>query len=147
MCSSTAESAPKEETIASSPGSSSIAWRSTAGPSISSNMPLSAMMPSARSLSRFGSALSAAALAIAIECLLERGLAQPAEGVDEALAFVPTLAQVEIDQPLDGRRHLIRHEAGPEDGADRSRFGAVAADGDLVELGALLLDAEDADVA
>ena len=41
----------------------------------------------------------------------------------------------------------VLRQAVTEDVADRGLFGSVAADGDLVELGALLFDAQNADVA
>src|SRR5690606_15444556 len=103
-------------------------------------MPLSARMPSSRSLSPLRWLCGAAmASSVAIEGLLERGLAEPAEGVNEALILALALAEIEVDQPLDGVGDLVGDEAWAEDFADGSGLGAVAANGDLVELGALLL--------
>ena len=48
---------------------------------------------------------------------------------------------------LDGVGDLVRAEAAADDLADRGVLVAGAAKRDLVELGALLLDAEDADMA
>src|SRR4051794_22294831 len=113
MWSSTDESAPNEETTASSPSSNCVAaCRSTPTPSISSNMPLSAMMPRARSLS--GLASATANLGIAIERLLERRLADPAIGIDERFAVARALRDIEVDQLLDRSRHFIRNQPVPE---------------------------------
>src|SRR5688572_3120491 len=137
MWSSTEESAPKDETIARSPGSSSFAaCRSTLSPSISSNMPLSARMPSSRSLSglcwlcRFAS--GEASSGIAIEGLLERRFAKPPEGRDERLVRALTLLEVGIDQAFDGVGHFLGRKAMSEDIADRCILGGVAADRNLI---------------
>src|SRR5687767_3864672 len=131
MCSSTMESAPKDETIARSSGRISVAWRRTETPSSSSNMPLSDMMPSWRS-----GLVATAALGIAIERLLERLLAEAAESGDERLVVACAPGDIGVDQPLDSVRHVFRNETVAEDVADRSVLGGVAADGDLIELGA-----------
>src|SRR6218665_3841668 len=113
MCSSTAESAPKDETMAMSSASSSVAaWRRTDTPSISSNMPLSDMMPSALSLSGFRSECSWIwELDIPIKRLLERLLAEPAEGGDKGFVGGLAAGDIGIDQPLDGVGHVFGHEA------------------------------------
>src|SRR5215813_7340486 len=81
-----------------------------------------------------------------IELLLERGQAEAAIGVEEALAL---LAAVEID--IDDRLHRIDDAVGGEgradDVADAGVLVGAAAEGDLVELLALLVDAQDADMA
>src|SRR5215217_1012617 len=108
-------------------------------------MPLSARMPSARSLS---CAMGVgASLGIAIEGLLERGFTEAAIGVDEALVGADAPGDIGVDQRLDGAGHVLCLKAGPDDLADRGMFGRVATQRDLVQLAALLLDAENADMA
>src|SRR6218665_2351860 len=134
--------------MARSPGSNcSVAWRRTETPSISSNMPLSDMMPSSRRASRLcGRRPATARSSVAIKRLLERLLAEAAEGIDEGLGRAFTAGGIGIDQPLDGVGHVVGNETVAENVADGGLLGGVAADGDLVELGALLLDAQNADM-
>src|SRR6185369_1555151 len=146
ICSSTAESAPNDETMATSSFSTSLtACRSTATPSISSNMPLSAMIPRARSLSGLGCAK--ARLGIAIERLLERCLAQTAIRGDKRFVGTSALAEVEIDELLDGVGDLLGDKPMTENVADGRVLRPVAPHRNLVQLGALLLDAQHANVA
>ena len=56
-------------------------------------------------------------------------------------------ADVGLDDPLDRVGDLVRAEAASDNLADRGVLVAGAAEGDLVEFGALLLDTEDADMA
>src|SRR5690606_35165470 len=121
MWSSTAESAPKDDTMARSPGSSSVAaCRSTPIPSISSNMPLSARMPNSRSLSFLCNAcgMDASASAVAIERLLEGGIAQTAISHNEGVLGALARGDVLVDQPLDRIGHRVGLETRPEDLAD-----------------------------
>src|SRR6476661_6078707 len=104
-------------------------------------MPLSARMPSARSLSCAG--WTGASLGIAIKGLLERGFAEAAIGLDEGFVSAGALRDIGVDQFLDGAGHRIGLKAGTDDLAHRSLLGCVAAQGDLVKLATLLLDAED----
>src|SRR5437868_7313853 len=82
---------------------------------------------------------------VGIDGLLEGGDARAAEGVQEALA-VAALAQVDLDHLLDGLGHLVGRQGRAQHGAERGVLFAGAAQGDLVELLALLIDAQDADV-
>ena len=61
----------------------------------------------------------------------------------------PVLPQVEVgvDDRLDGVDDLVGGEGRADDVAERRGLGGGAAERDLVELLALLVDAEDADVA
>src|SRR5690606_27608354 len=83
---------------------------------------------------------------VGIHGLLERGDAGTPECVEEPLAVL-AFAQIDLDQLLDGLGDLLVRQGGAQDGAQRRVFGARAAQGDLVELLALLIDAKDADVA
>src|SRR5690348_12821930 len=80
------------------------------------------------------------------ECLLEWRQTDAAIGVRELLAVAPQ-PEIDVDQPVDRGRNLVRRDRGTHDAAQR-RLGVVAAaDGDLIGLGAVLFEAEDADVA
>src|SRR5690606_18203555 len=106
--------------MAISPGSrSSTALRSTPSASISSNTPLSATMPRARTLSRRGSADTAAGLAIAIKRLLEGCIAQTAIGSDERLFGAGAVGEIGVDQLLDSVRNGLGLKARAQDLAYR----------------------------
>ena len=83
--------------------------------------------------------------------LLERIDADPLQRVDEALGAVATLREIGVDQRLDHVGHLVVAKRRAEDAPGHGRAvagGAVrAAEGDLVPLLAVLVDAEHADVA
>src|SRR5881394_1541541 len=90
---------------------------------------------------------------LAIDPLLERLHADTLHDVDETLHLAIALIEVALDQSFDHVRHLGAREGRAEHLAQR-RVGAlamgfplVAADLDLVPLLAVLIDAEDADVA
>ena len=51
------------------------------------------------------------------------------------------------DDGVDGVRHGFRPEAGADDGADRGVVLGAAAERNLIELGAFLVDAENTDIA
>jgi hypothetical protein len=70
----------------------------------------------------------------------------PLDGVDEELVGVAQL-EVGFDQLRDHVGHLGRRERGPDHLAQRGVVALPAADRDLVPLGSVLVDAEDADVA
>src|SRR4051812_28133586 len=108
-------------------------------------MPFNARMPSERSLSGLRSECSI--LSVAIERLLEGRLTQPPIGSDEAFVRALAAGKIGIDQRFDGVGHLLGFEAGAYDLADGGVLSGVAAQRDLVELAALLLDAQDADMA
>src|SRR6516162_5276908 len=85
-------------------------------------------------------------LMIGIEPFLERRDARAPDRVEQPLAV---LAQLDIgaDDVLDRVDDLVRAEGVAQDLADRGVFRARAAQQDLVELDAFLVDAEDADMA
>src|SRR5712671_3570096 len=82
-----------------------------------------------------------------IERLLERRGTDSAVGVDKSFSWVQPKAEIGFDNLLDGVGDLFRAEAAADDLADRGVLVGRAAKRHLVELGALLLDAEDADMA
>src|SRR4029079_17786952 len=82
-----------------------------------------------------------------IERLLERRGTDTAVGVDEFFLWVEPEAEIGLDDLLDGVGDLLRREAAADDFADRRVLVGGAAQRHLIELGALLLDAEDADMA
>src|SRR6185503_20602797 len=82
----------------------------------------------------------------AIEGLLEGRRTDPAPGGDEILA-VMAVRKIGGDDGVDGVRHGFRPEAGADDGADRGVVLGAAAERDLIELGAFLVDAENTDIA
>ena len=57
------------------------------------------------------------------------------------------MREIGVDDRLDGVGDLVRAEAAADDLADRGVLVGRAAERDLIELGALLLDAENADMA
>ena len=57
------------------------------------------------------------------------------------------MLQIGLENLVDGICHLVAGKARTEDGADRRVLGGGAAKRDLVEFLALLVEAEDADVA
>ena len=80
-----------------------------------------------------------------IELLLERLEADAAICIEKALSVLPQ-AYIGVDQSFHCVRHIIVRKRRPDDGAERRRLRGVAAEGNLVEFLALLIDAEDADV-
>src|SRR6266545_6060229 len=95
-----------------------------------------------------GSASSApvARSSSAIESLLEGLSPDASPRVEEGLP-VGAIGEVGVDDGVDGLWHGLGAEAGADDGADRSVVLRIAAERDLVKLGAFLVDAEDADIA
>src|SRR5262245_21409533 len=92
-----------------------------------------------------GSSTTPVALMSGIELLLEGLQADAAVGVEEALAALAHM-QVGVDDGLDRAHHVRGAERWPDDVAERGVLVGAAAERDLVELGAVLVDAEDADV-
>src|SRR5581483_2704788 len=82
----------------------------------------------------------------AIESLLERLRPHAPPGIEEGLS-VDTLGDIGADNGVDRLRNGLGAEAGADDGADRGIVLWRAAERDLVKLGALLVDAQDADIA
>src|ERR1035438_1503956 len=72
--------------------------------------------------------------------------ADPSHGIDEAFAAV-AVGEIGVDQPFHHVGHLVGGEGGTDDFAKAQGVALAAADADLVPLLALLIDAEDADVA
>src|SRR5690606_27345416 len=79
--------------------------------------------------------------------LLERRRPQPPVGGEEGLLAPLAQREIGLDDGLDGVGDLLRREATADDLADRAVLVARAAERHLIELLALLLDAEDADMA
>src|SRR3546814_1354788 len=73
-------------------------------------------------------------------------MADAGQGIVEALSLA-ALLQVGGNDVVDGLDHLVVGEGGADDLPERSVLVGAAAEGDLVEFLALLVDAEDADVA
>src|SRR5262245_22417917 len=82
----------------------------------------------------------------AIESLLERLRADAAPGVEESLS-IAALRKIRLDDGVDRLRHRFRAEARADDRADGRVVLRVAAERNLIELGAFLIDAENADIA
>jgi hypothetical protein len=76
-----------------------------------------------------------------IDRLLEGLETGAAIGVEEPLLAAP-LAQIDLDQLVDGLGHAVRRQGGAEDLADLGVLGAGAAKGQLIEFLALLIDAQ-----
>src|SRR5256885_1463695 len=89
----------------------------------------------------------------AIDVFLERRDAEAVHHVDEALGVAVAVVEVALDQALDHVGHLGARERGADHfakcglGATRAYLALVAADLDLVPLVAVLVDAENTDVA
>src|SRR5262245_28886592 len=81
-----------------------------------------------------------------IELLLEGLEADAAIGIEERFAVLAEV-QVGVDDRLDGADHLVDAERGADDIADRGVLVGAAAQSDLVEFLAVLIDAQDADMA
>src|SRR6478752_10759566 len=107
---------------------SAVGSRTTVG-----SLPLVSSMPLARSSS-------------AIESLLEGRRTDPAPGGEEVFAVV-AVGKIGGDDGIDGLRHGLGPEAGANDGADLGVVLWAAAERNLVELGAFLVDAQNADIA
>src|SRR5262245_50446943 len=82
----------------------------------------------------------------AIESLLEGLRADAPPGVEESLS-VAALSQIGLDDGVDRLRHGFGAEARADDRADRSIVLRVAAERNLIELSAFLIDTENADIA
>src|SRR5207245_261180 len=82
-----------------------------------------------------------------IDALLEGLGADAPVGVDEALT-VAAAVEIGRDQGVHRLDHLVRRHGGPEDRAECGLAEIdVATQAELVELDAVLVDAQDADVA
>src|SRR5512146_853921 len=92
------------------------------------------------------STASAPSSARSIECFFEGRLADAAIGFRETLAL---LAQphIDIDQGIDRGRHVVALDRRADDRADRGVVAGIAAQRDLIDLLAVLIDAQDADMA
>src|SRR3990170_8847690 len=116
------------------PAAAASAFPSASGSSTVATSAASAMSePVARSTS-------------AIESLLEGLSPHAPPGIEEGLS-VAALGEVSVDDGVDRLGHRLGAEAGADDGADGSVVLGVAAERDLVKLGAFLVDAQDADIA
>src|SRR3569623_239202 len=108
--------------------------------------PRSSASASASSATSFRAASGAPASSSLIDGLPEGLRAGAAHGVDELFAVLAD-GEIEVEHPLDGGRHFGGGQALADDLAQRGLLVGRAADGDLVEFLALLIDAQDADVA
>src|SRR5579883_2347789 len=95
---------------------------------------------------RQGSTTTRPSLMSGIKRLLEGREADAAIGIGKALA-IAAQAQIDADEIVDRVRHLLARDGRADNGAERRVLVGAAADGDLVELFAVLVDAEDADMA
>src|SRR5262245_45330839 len=85
-------------------------------------------------------------LSIGIETLVDRGAADAEEVVEDARAR-EARGEMGLDQVFDRVDDFGAGDGGAEDGAERGVGLGVAAERDLVELLAILVDAEQADMA
>src|SRR5687768_10172970 len=85
-------------------------------------------------------------MSVAIDALLEWFDADAMHDVDEALGFAVATFQIHTDKFFNHLRNIRARERRPEHLAERGRR-LISADLDLVPLLAVLIDAEDADVA
>src|SRR6266581_4818904 len=81
-----------------------------------------------------------------INAFLEGFDAEPAHRVDESLVFVTAL-DINVDERCDDVGHFGGSKRGADNLPQRGTVALCAADRDLVPLLAVLIDAEDADVA
>src|SRR4051812_43191832 len=81
-----------------------------------------------------------------VDALLEGGDAEAMHGIDEELVVV-ALAEVGLDEARNDVGHVRGGERRADDLAQGRAVALAAADRHLVPLGAVLVDAEDADVA
>src|SRR3984957_20786885 len=82
-----------------------------------------------------------------IDPLPERFDAEPFHRVDEQLIGTGAQRQVSLDNILDHIGDLAKRHGRPDQGANLGVLVGAAADGDLIEFLAVLLDAENADMA
>src|SRR6185437_8063974 len=81
-----------------------------------------------------------------IKRLFERGLADAAIGLGKMLAVLTQL-QIDIDQLVDRGGNVVAFHGRTDDRADRGFPAGIAAERDLIDLLAVLIDPEDADMA
>src|SRR5262245_43587224 len=91
-------------------------------------------------------------ISLLIECRFERLDADAVDGVDETFGFAVTRGEVAMDQPLDCPGYLLLGKGWTQHFAECGRGAGtsltlVAANLDLIELRAVLVDTEDPDVA
>src|SRR3990170_1069652 len=124
-------------------------------------MPMGPALPPAAAASAFPSASGSSSVATsggsgksapvarstsAIESLLEGLSPHAPPRIEEGLS-VAALGEVGVDDGVDRLRHRLGTETRADDGADGGVVLGVAAERDLVKLGAFLVDAQDADIA
>src|SRR5208283_1035863 len=102
--------------------------------------------PVSRTRVQRSSTIAPSLMSRGIDTLPERLDAEAVHGVAELLVFVPAL-DVDLDEPGDDLGDGGGRERGPYDPAQRGLRALFAADRHLVPLLAVLVDAEDADVA
>src|ERR1700733_3591714 len=82
-----------------------------------------------------------------IHALLEWFDTDAPHGINKALVVTVPLAHIDFEQPGDGLGHRVLRNRGTDDFAERRRSSRRATDGDLIPLLAVLIHAEDTDVA
>src|SRR6476619_941223 len=105
---------------------------SAAASAVGSSSASSSLVPATRSPVRRSSS--------AIESLLEGRRSDPAPGSNEVFAVL-AVGKIGRDDGVDGIRHGLGAEARADDGADCGVVLRAAAERNLVELGAFLVDA------
>src|SRR5690606_15659212 len=86
-------------------------------------------------------------LPVAIQRLFERPIPQPPIGRNKRLVLTFPPRDIRIHQPLDRAGHILGHKPRPQNLAHRRILASIPAHGDLVKLGALLLDTQNPDMA
>src|SRR3982751_850808 len=86
-------------------------------------------------------------LMTAINIFLERCDAETAHYIYKALFVLLAPAEIKLNQSLDNIRHFRLRNRRPQHFAERCVVALCATDRDLVELGALLVDAKNSNVA
>src|SRR6185437_5306897 len=81
-----------------------------------------------------------------IERFFERCLADAAIGCGETLALLAQ-PQIDLDQGIDRGRHVVALDRRADDRADRGVVSGIAAQRELIDLIAILIDAQNADMA
>src|SRR6266702_8112608 len=118
-------------------------WKRSAGTRMS---PPSGSVVSTASLTKLSSAIFPP-LTSGIDALLERFDTEALYRVDEQLLRPLAQSQISFHDVLDDVGNLVELDAGADQIAKRGALVGTAADGDLVDLLAVLLDTENADMA
>src|SRR6185437_9730611 len=111
-------------------------------------------VPCSSGLSRcqLSAAMRRSLMRLAIDVLFKRIDSDAVHDIDEALGVAVAMLEIAADQALDDLRHLCARERGAERAPQcrphpRTDLALISADLDLVPLVAVLIDAENADMA